>query len=82
MPIKNFSIECEFDDHISKFTGGPQDKDGGFSVTVYQRSDGEEIIAAKVVGTVRDAEVLALDVWTPGSAIPINCNLVRLLTKR
>jgi hypothetical protein len=48
--VRNFWIECEVDGRRTKVALGPQAKDGGFSLTVYQRSDGEVTKALQVQG--------------------------------
>lgn len=82
MQIRNFYIECEIDDRKSKLTGGPRDKDGGFNLTILQRSDGKKTVALKVSGIVRENGDLVLDAWIQSGAIPITHNLKRILTQR
>ena len=62
MKLKNFYIDCEIDGWKSGLTGGPRAKDGGFSLTIYQRSNGKKIIALEVVGVVRTDGKLQLEI--------------------
>jgi len=82
MPIKNFYIDCEIDGRKSRLTGGPRAKDGGFNLTIYQRSDGEKIKALSVMGTVRANGDLALDILMGNNFVPITYNHERIVTKR
>lgn len=82
MPIRNFYIDCKIDGRKSRLTGGPRAKDGGFELTIYQRSEGEKMVVLRVEGTVRDDEMLALNTYTHDQALPITYNRKRLLTTR
>ena len=72
MPIQNFRIECEIDGYRNKLTGEPKAKDGGFNLTIYQRSNGKSIRALDVVGYVRADGKLGLELSTPESRFPLN----------
>jgi len=41
MVVRNFWIEGEIDGHKMGISGGPRSKDGGFSLSVHQRSQGD-----------------------------------------
>ena len=82
MPIQNFYIDCEIDGRESKLTGGPKAKDGGFSLTIYQRSEGKKITALKVAGNVRINGTLALNLWKRDNMLLIRSNVEILITHR
>lgn len=52
MATRNFWIEGRVDGRKSEITGGPQRKDGGFSLVVYMRDEGTSKAAVKVEGYV------------------------------
>jgi hypothetical protein len=59
--MRNFWIEGKIDGRKAKLTGGPRNKEGGFSVTVYVKSEGESMQALTVEGFVkRDGETLCI----------------------
>ena len=82
MPIQNFHIECVIDGRKSRLVGGPEAPDGGFSLTIHQRSEGKKITALKVTGIVRTDGQLALDILMQDNSLPIAFNHERILTKR
>ena len=64
--MRNFWIECKIDGRKTKLTGGPRSKDGGFNLTIYQRSDGESIKVLKIIGWKElDNEELVINVYSP-----------------
>jgi hypothetical protein len=70
--VRNFWIEVTIDGKTSKFAGGPQSKDGGFTLIVKQRNSGEVTEALHVEGRVlADGSLqtearLDAEYWTPG----------------
>lgn len=48
--VRNFWIEADIDGRSTRVETGPQSKDGGFTLTVYQRDKGGVIRAIKVEG--------------------------------
>jgi len=50
MAMRNFWIEGRVDGRKSEISGGPQSKDGGFSLVVYMRDEGTSKAAVKVEG--------------------------------
>ena len=82
MQLKNFYIECKIDGCERRFTKGPKAEDGGFSLIIYQRSEGRRIKALEVVGRVLTDVVLELDILTHGSTLPVTCNEERIVTTR
>jgi len=61
MTLRNFYIECEIDGRKRRLTDGPRAKDGGFSLTIYQRSNGKKIEALNIRGYVPDEGKLVLE---------------------
>lgn len=51
MGVRNFWIEADVDGRTTKLAGGPQSKDGGMSIRLYQRDN----------GTIR--RVVDIDCW-------------------
>jgi len=86
MPIQNFSIEykinCKIDGRKSRLLDGPTSEDGGFNLTIYQRSEGKKITALIVAGIVRDDGMLALEILRNNNTLMISSVLERLITKR
>lgn len=52
MAIRNWWIEVEIEGRKTKLTGGPRAKDGGFTLVVRQRDDGESIAFVRIDGIV------------------------------
>lgn len=50
--VRNFWIEATVDGSEKKIGSGPRSKDGGFVLTVYQRSEGGVSTALRVQGNV------------------------------
>ena len=48
--VRNFWVELEVDGQVTEYAAGPQAKDGGFSLTVKMRDQGEIITALDVWG--------------------------------
>jgi hypothetical protein len=46
--VRNFWIHARVDGRESRVCGGPRAKDGGLSLTLYQRSDGNVVAALQV----------------------------------
>jgi len=81
MPIRNFYIDCEIDGRESRLTGGPRAKDGGFNLTIYQRSDGKKIKVLDVVG-IAYKDMLHLDLKTHERFFPVQiCEEVLITTQ-
>ena len=52
MAMRNFWIEGNVDGRRSQITGGPQNKEGGFSLVVHMRDEGESKVGVKLDGFV------------------------------
>ena len=48
MALRNFWANVKVDGYKTECGGGPRSKDGGMSIVVYQRKDGEKKTAVKV----------------------------------
>lgn len=48
--VRNFWIEASVDGRESKLSGGPVRKDGGFSLTIFVRDDGDVTRALEIDG--------------------------------
>ncbi len=46
--VRNFFVRGEVDGRRSKISGGPRARDGGLTLTLYQRDGGEVELALKV----------------------------------
>ena len=46
--VRNFWVAGEVDGRRTRIGGGPRARDGGVSLTLYQRDDGEVSVALKV----------------------------------
>ena len=54
MAIRNWWIKIDVDGRKNQVRLGPRCKDGGFSIDIYQRKDGESVLALSVYGEVRE----------------------------
>ena len=57
MAARNFWIECDIDGRKTRLEGGPRRKDGGFELTIWQRSEGGRMKAFAVQGFVVGEEL-------------------------
>jgi hypothetical protein len=83
MAMRNFWIEGDVDGRRTSLTGGPQSAGGGFSLTVYQRDEGESKVGARLTGRVVNGELI-LDV-DPGASVNVrveNSGGFRVVTER
>jgi hypothetical protein len=62
MAVRNFWIEAQIDGRKTDLSEGPQGKDGGFALTVYQRSNGGIVTACELWGHVKADGTLALEI--------------------
>jgi len=52
--IRNFWLEAAIDGRRTRFAGGPRAKDGGMSLTLYQRSGGSVVRALEISFVLRE----------------------------
>ena len=62
MAVRNFWVEALIDGRKTKLSGGPRGKHGGFSLTVFQRSQGGITRALIVDGFANEEGELNLSV--------------------
>lgn len=61
--VRNFWIDLSVDGRASSVETGPRSKDGGFSMTIYQRDEGDIVTAAKISGLARsDGSLISLTI--------------------
>lgn len=48
MAVRNFWVNAKVDGYKTEMAGGPRSKDGGMTIEVKQRDDGEKVSAVKV----------------------------------
>lgn len=48
MTLRNFWLEARIDGRKTELTGGPRAKEGGISLTIYQRENGSKTEAVKI----------------------------------
>jgi hypothetical protein len=48
MAVRNFYVAADIDGRTTKLQGGPASKDGGMTVTLYQRRDGNIVEAVEL----------------------------------
>lgn len=75
MAIRNWWIDVDIDGRQTRLSGGPRNKDGGFSLRIYQRDDNSIIEAGYIRGRVGYDDKLILE----GS---INGQIIKMETKR
>ena len=80
--VRNFWVEGHIDGRASSFSGGPQRRDGGFSMTVYQRDKGSIVTALRVSGRTLSDGSIVLDVEAPLSELPLPDGGFRVKTQR
>lgn len=56
--IRNFYIKADIDGRKESLKDGPRKKDGGFSLSVYQRKDGQAERVVKIKGFVDNDDTL------------------------
>lgn len=62
--VRNFWIEVEIDGRTTKLAGGPQSKDGGFVLTIKQRSKGSIIEPLHIQGYAQEDRTLRMTIST------------------
>lgn len=82
MQLKNFYINCEIDGRKSKLAGGPKAEDGGFNLTIYQRSEGKKIKSLSVIGTVQATGRLRLEILKNDNILMVSSIEEILTTER
>lgn len=60
--VRNWWVEGTIDGRAMVKLGGPQAKDGGFTLTVFQRDEGSVKTALRLSGWVDGSGILRLDV--------------------
>ena len=60
--VRNFWIELDVDGRSTPVATGPRRKDGGFSLTIRQRDDGDIVTPLHIVGVATDNGALVLRV--------------------
>lgn len=59
MTVRNFYVEADIDGRQTTLGGGPKAKDGGMTVLIHQRHDGDVVYhAVKIRCTERNGELL------------------------
>lgn len=75
--VRNWWIEGKIDGRSAEFSGGPQSKDGGFTLKILQRDKGNIVTALHINGRVLSDGTLILHAET-GSTLKINESLREL----
>lgn len=58
--VRNFWLQAYIDGRTSDVATGPKNKDGGFTLTIYQRSKGDIVKALTVTGVADSYGTLVL----------------------
>ena len=59
MAVRNFYVEADIDGRQTTLGGGPKAKDGGMTVLIHQRSDGDVVYhAVKIRCTERNGKLM------------------------
>ncbi len=66
--VRNFWIELDIDGRTTSIASGPRSRDGGFSLRIYQRDQGNIIKALEVEGIAQSDGSLVLEATTPLAA--------------
>ena len=69
MRVRNFYLDAEIDGRSTRLTGGPQSKDGGFYLSVKQRSNNAVTTPLVVEGEADENGELLLRIWYNGELI-------------
>lgn len=67
--VRNFWIELDVDGSKKSIGTGPRNKDGGFNLTIKQRSMGGIITSAEIIGRVTTSGEIVLSVRTKGDQL-------------
>lgn len=78
--VRNFWLEAAIDGRRSRLSGGPRAKDGGMSLTLYQRSGGSVACAMEIFCLSVESGLLVVEVvpLLPETRQPV----LRIETKR
>lgn len=80
--VRNFWIDARIDGRSARLEGGPQAKDGGFSLVIRQRDNGGIVTALHVDGRVLSDGRICLDVQAEQAEGTIGGATFRVLTSR
>ena len=67
MAVRNFWVNANIDGRETGLCGGPRAKDGGMTINIMQRNNGEIIQAAMIKCFVREDGTLCTQVWNKRS---------------
>lgn len=65
MATRNWWISGDIDGRKTEMAGGPQAKDGGFTLTIFQRVSGSSVLAVKIEGRANSQGGLTLGMYVP-----------------
>ena len=73
MATRNFWIDVDIDGRRTRLQGGPISKEGGFTLTVRMRDNGNRPVVAQIRGFVADGLLnLDTEVLTPPGCIALH----------
>lgn len=79
--VRNFWVEAEIDGRATTLSGGPQSKDGGIDIVIYQRSKGDVTRVLRITGRQWSGKLI-LDVEHPTQAVQPLEGGFRIVTER
>ena len=81
--VRNFWLSARIEGRKSRLVGGPRGKDGGMSLTLYQRSEGSVAPALEILCSSRSDGALLVEV-VPLLPLEIRtkCPVLRIKTRR
>lgn len=79
--VRNFFIELEVDGKKHKIRTGPNRKDGGFYMVIYQRDRGGVSVASRISG-IADGDDLTLKIQALDGEINVNQTVNPALTTK
>lgn len=69
MEVRNFWIEAQIDGRTTELTGGPQNKEGGFTLRIKQRDNGSISQPVRIEGFAQADGTLKLVVFGDGERV-------------
>ena len=68
MALRNFWIDSKIDGRETTLSGGPRSKDGGMSIKVLQRKNGEKVKAVEVKCSEKNGRLVTC-AWIGGEKV-------------
>ncbi len=71
MAVRNWWIEADIDGRKTSLSGGPRNREGGFSLRIYQRDNGSIMTAGTIRGHVNNFGKIVLEGYINGQEVSL-----------